>query len=62
MVSVSGSRNGAQSTEVEQLQAEAREAYARHNSPETQAAARDQRAHAQISGNAAAGGWRGHRR
>lgn len=40
---------------VQKLQQEAREAYRRHQSPETQAAARQQLAQARMAGNEAAG-------
>ncbi|MBY8888053.1 hypothetical protein K7472_24895 [Streptomyces sp. PTM05] len=45
---------------VERLQAEAADDYRRHHSPQTQAAAREQRGQAQVDGNAAAGTWHRH--
>ncbi|MDC7338931.1 hypothetical protein [Streptomyces lydicus] len=58
-MSIFRSRSAAQSSEVEQLHAAAREDYSRHNSPENRAAAREQSGHARSHGNAAAGAWRG---
>ncbi|TJZ55877.1 hypothetical protein FCH28_11370 [Streptomyces piniterrae] len=55
------SRSDAQTSEVEQLQAQAREDYRSHNSPEKRAAAREQAGQARSHGNAAAGAWRGHK-
>ncbi|WP_329151159.1 hypothetical protein OIU91_28160 [Streptomyces sp. NBC_01456] len=54
------SRSDAQSSTVEQLHAQAREDYRTHNSPENQAAAREQAGHAHSHGNAAASAWQGH--
>ncbi|WP_431771921.1 hypothetical protein [Streptomyces cucumeris] len=54
-------RNSAQSPTVEQLHADARRDYQQHNSPETQAAAREQSGQVRTDGNAAGGSWgRGH--
>lgn len=50
-------RNSAQSPTVEQLHADARRDYQQHNSPETQAAAREQSGQARTDGNAAGGSW-----
>ncbi|MFI9203904.1 hypothetical protein [Streptomyces sp. NPDC053048] len=61
MVSIFGSHSDAQSPEVEELLAQAREDYRRHNSPETRGAAREQSGQARTNGNAAAGGWHGRR-
>lgn len=60
-MSIFRSRSNAQSSEVEQLHAQAREDYRTHNSPESQAAAREQAGHARSQGNAAASAWRGHK-
>ncbi|MFI0909450.1 hypothetical protein [Streptomyces abikoensis] len=60
MVSIFRSHSDAQS-EVEQLLAEAREDYRRHNSAESQGAAREQAGHARTHGNVTAGGWHGHK-
>ncbi|MFE6689728.1 hypothetical protein ACFVFQ_25030 [Streptomyces sp. NPDC057743] len=58
-MSILRSRGDAQSDEVKDLHAEAREDYRTHNSPETRAAAREQSGHARTHGNAAGGAWRG---
>ncbi|MFE6686592.1 hypothetical protein ACFVFQ_08940 [Streptomyces sp. NPDC057743] len=57
-MSILRSRGEAQSSEVKDLQAKAREDYRTHNSPETRAAAREQSGHARTRGNAAGGAWR----
>lgn len=57
MVSIFSSRSNEQSSTVEQLHADARRDYQQHNSPETQAAAREQSGQARTDGNAAAGSW-----
>lgn len=59
-MSILRSRDTEQTT-VRHLQAEAREDYQRHHSPESQAACREQRGQAQVDGNAAAGSWHGHK-
>ncbi|MGG2465631.1 hypothetical protein ACO0M4_38705 [Streptomyces sp. RGM 3693] len=58
-MSIFRSRSEAQSSEVQELQAQAREDYRAHNSPENRAAAREQSGHARSHGNAAGGAWRG---
>ncbi len=42
---------------VAQMHADARRDYQQHNSPETQAAAREQSGQARTDGNAAGGSW-----
>ncbi|MFE2440936.1 hypothetical protein ACFXDF_02490 [Streptomyces sp. NPDC059426] len=46
-----------QSPSVAQMQADARRDYQQHNSPETQAAAREQSGQTRTDGNAAGGSW-----
>jgi hypothetical protein len=59
-VSIFRSRSDSQtSREVERLHAEAREDYRQHNSPENQAAVREQSGFARTHGNAAGSAWRG---
>lgn len=54
-MSLFGSKDNEQSATVEQLLAEAASDYAQHNSPETQAAAREQSGQTRTTGNANGG-------
>ncbi|MDP9608860.1 hypothetical protein JOF35_001137 [Streptomyces demainii] len=56
-MSIFRSNSDAQSSTVAELHAQARRDYEQHNSPETQAAAREQSGQARTDGNAAGGSW-----